>query len=83
MRGSREFRGPTDQVPDLQDVGQRHLHYTHNFKGDAPPRTEKKKKTAAALVLSSSNSDVEKYKARICVKGNDQEPATPWGETLD
>ena len=61
----------------------RHLHYTHNFKGDAPPRAEKKKKTAATLVLTSPNSDVEKYKARICVKGNDQEPATPWGETLD
>ena len=34
----------------------RHLHYTHNFKGDAPPRAEKKKKTAAALVLSSPNA---------------------------
>ena len=33
----------------------RHLHYTHNFKGDPPPRAEKKKKTAAVLV--------EKYKA--------------------
>ena len=27
----------------------RHLHYTHNFKGDAPPRAEKKKNTAAVL----------------------------------
>ena len=27
----------------------RHLHYTHNFKGDPPPRAEKKKKIAAVL----------------------------------
>ena len=55
----------------------RHLHYTHNFKGDAPPRAEKKKNTAAVL------ANVEKYKARICLKGNDQVPATPWGLQLD
>ena len=27
----------------------RHLHYTHNFEGDPPPRAEKKKKIAAVL----------------------------------
>ena len=27
----------------------RHLHYTHNFEGDPPPRAEKKKKVAAVL----------------------------------
>ena len=27
----------------------RHLHDTHNFKGDPPPRAEKKKKIAAVL----------------------------------
>ena len=45
--------------------------------GDAPPRAEKKKNTAAVL------ANVEKYKMRICLKGNDQVPATPWGEQLD
>ena len=33
----------------------RHLHYTHNLKGDPPPRAEKKKKVIA--VLAHKNED--------------------------
>ena len=33
----------------------RHLHYTHNLKGDPPPRAEKKKKVMA--VLAHENED--------------------------
>ena len=68
-------------------VWMRHLHYTHNLKGEPPPapvKGPKKSKseddsTATAFVVTSSDA-VTKHKARICVKGNAQ---VPWGETLD
>ena len=50
---------------------------TFILKGDAPPRAEKKKNIAAV------RANVEKDKTRICLKGNDQVPATPWGAQLD
>ena len=68
-------------------VWMRHLHYTHNLKGEPPPapvKGPKKSKseddsTATAFVVTNSDA-VTKHKARICVKGNAQ---VPWGETLD
>ena len=70
----------------------RHLHYTHNLKGEPPPvpiKGPKKSKSeddsiATVFVVANKDKDaVTKHKARICVKGNAQIPMTPWGETLD
>ena len=37
------------EPPETFKTWARHLHYTHNFKGDPPQRAEKKKKIAAVL----------------------------------
>ena len=60
-------------------VWMRHLHYTHNLKGEPPPapvKGPKKSKseedsTATAFVVAGGDA-VTKRKARICVKGNAQ-----------
>ena len=70
----------------------RHLHYTHNLKGEPPPapikgpKKSKSEDDSIATIFVVANKDkgaVTKHKARICVKGDTQIPMTPWGETLD